>query len=198
MGHFSTPKEFLNIHTLAAIRRLRANRINIRSQSPMMNHVSLFMDENEKVDIDRSAQNWIDLGHILMMLGLNFHSIYCARPTGEHDYFTAPLADMNKIFSKIYRSLPSIGRPSRYITMTSSAGKTSMMGTVDVNGKKAFALKFNEARNMEWLDKVYLAEYDEEENTIEKLKPFGGGEYFYSDELANIEKDLQDKYDKSM
>jgi len=198
MGHFSTPKEFLNIHTLAAIRRLRNHRINIRSQSPMMNHVSLFMDENGNVEIDRSAQNWIDLGHILMMLGMNFHSIYCARPTGEHDYFTVPLADMNKIFSKIYRSLPSIGRPSRYITMTSSAGKTSMMGTVDVNGKKAFALKFNEARNMEWLDEVYLAEYDEEENTIEKLKPFGGGEYFYKDELASIEQDLKDKYDKSM
>ncbi|NND79524.1 MAG: hypothetical protein HKN53_06480, partial [Maribacter sp.] len=65
MGHFSTPKEFLNVHTLAAIRRLRAHRINIRSQSPMMNHVSLFMDENGKVEIDRSAQNWIDLGHIL-------------------------------------------------------------------------------------------------------------------------------------
>ncbi len=197
MGHFSAPKEFLNIHTLAAIRRLRAHRINIRSQSPMMNHVSLFMDENGKVDTDRSAQNWIDLGNILMMLGMNFHSIYCARPTGEHDYFTAPLADMNTIFSKIYRSLPSIGRPSRYITMTSSAGKTSLMGTVDVNGKKAFALKFNEARNMEWLDKVYLAEYDETENTIEKLKPFEGGEYFYKDELERIELDLKEKYDKS-
>jgi lysine 2,3-aminomutase len=197
MAHFSTPKEFLNIHTLAAIRRLRANRINIRSQSPMMNHISLFMDDTGKVDIDRSAQNWIDLGHILMMLGMNFHSIYCARPTGEHDYFTAPLADMNKIFSKVYRSLPSEGRPSRYITMTSSAGKTSLLGTVDVNGKKAFALKFNEARNMEWLDNVFLAEYDEEENTIEKLKPLAGGEYFYKDELAGIEKDLEDKYDAS-
>ncbi len=82
--------------------------------------------------------------------------------------------------------------------MTSSAGKTSLLGTVDVNGKKAFALKFNEARNMEWLDKVYLAEYDEEENTIEKLKPFGGGEYFYKEELSRIENDLKDKYDKSM
>lgn len=99
MAHFSTPKEFLNVSTLAAIRRLRANRINIRSQSPMMNHVSLFMDDDGKVNIDKSAQNWIDLGHIIMMLGLNFHSIYCARPTGEHDYFTAPLADMNKVFS---------------------------------------------------------------------------------------------------
>ncbi|MEN8124916.1 MAG: hypothetical protein ABFR32_07260 [Bacteroidota bacterium] len=194
MGHFSTPKELLNIHTIAAIRRLRANGINVRSQSPMMNHISLFMDDNGKVDIDRSAQNWIDLGHILMMMGMQFHSIYCARPTGEHDYFTAPLADMDKIFSKVYRSLPSLGRPSRYITMTSSAGKTSLMGVVEVNGRKAFALKFNEARNMKWLDKVYLAEYDEVENTIEKLKPFDGGDYFYKDELAMIEKKLEDNY----
>ena len=197
MGHFSTPKEILNIHTIAAIRRLRAQGINVRSQSPMMNHVSLFMDSNGKVDINRSAQNWIDLGYVLMMLGMQFHSIYCARPTGEHGYFTAPLADMNKIFSKIYRSLPSIGRPSRYITMTSSAGKTSLMGEVEINGRKAFALKFNEARNMDWLDKVYLAEYDEEENTIEKLKPFDGGEYFYKDELATIEKNLELNFNKA-
>lgn len=197
MAHFSTPKEFLNIHTLAAIRRLRAHRLNVRSQSPMMNHISLFMDENGKVDVDKSAQNWIDLGHILMMLGMSFHSIYCARPTGEHDYFTAPLADMDRIFSKVYRSLPSEGRPSRYITMTSSAGKTSLMGTVKVNGRKAFALKFNESRNMEWMDRVFLAEYSETENTIEKLVPFDGGEYFYKDELARIEQDLKDKYDAS-
>ena len=72
------------------------------------------------------------------------------------------------------------------------------MGTVDVNGKKAFALKFNEARNMEWLDRVYLAKYDEQENTIEKLIPFDGGEYFYKDELANIEDKLQDNYDMSL
>jgi lysine 2,3-aminomutase len=195
MGHFSTPKEFMNVYTLSAIRRLRAHRINVRSQSPMMNHVSLFMNEKGEVEIDRSARNWIDLGHILMMLGCQFHSIYCARPTGEHDYFTAPLKDMNLIFSKIYRSLPSEGRPSRYITMTSSAGKTSLLGTAMVNGRKVFALKFNEARNMEWMDRVFLAEYDEKQNTIEKLIPFDGEDYFYKDELAQIEKDLQIQFD---
>ncbi len=193
MGHFSSPKELMNIVTLASVRRLRAHGVNVKSQSPMMNHISLFKDKNGKVDVDRSAENWIDLANILTMQGIGFHSMYCARPTGEHHYFTAPLADMNKVFSKIYRSLPSVSRPSRYITMTSSAGKTSLMGTVEVNGRKAFALKFNEARNMEWLDKVYLAEYDEEENTIEKLKPFGGGKYFYEEELERIEKDLEKK-----
>ena len=194
MGHFSTPKEFLNVHTLAAIRRLRANGVNVKSQSPMMNHISLFMGENGKVDIDKSAQNWIDLANILMMLGMSFHSIYCARPTGEHGYFTAPLADMNKIFSKIYRSLPSIGRPSRYISMTSSAGKTSLLGTTTINGKEAFVLKFNEARNMKWLDEVYLAKYDENEDTIINLKPFEGEKYFYEDELTEIENSLEKKF----
>lgn len=193
MGHFSSPKEIMNLTTIAAIRRLRKYGMTVKSQSPIMKHISLFPDHNGGVDIDKSAQNWIDLGHLLMMLGVGFHSMYYARPTGEHQYFTAPLAAINKVFSKIYRSLPSVGRPSRYISMTSSAGKTSMLGTVEVNGEKAFALKFNEARNMEWMDKVYLAKYDENENTIVNLKPLHGDKYFYQDELDAIEKSLEMK-----
>lgn len=191
MGHFSSPKEIMNLTTIAAIRRLRKYGMTVKSQSPIMKHISLFEGEDGKIDIDRSAQNWIDLGHLLMMLGVGFHSMYYARPTGEHHYFTAPLAKINEVFSKIYRSLPSVGRPSRYISMTSSAGKTSMLGTVTVNGEKAFALKFNEARNMEWLDQVYLAKYDEKENTIINLKPFQGEKYFYQDELDEIENSLE-------
>lgn len=190
MAHFSTPREVINPTTIAAIRRLKRYGVTVKSQSPIMNHISLFNDENGNIDIDRSAQNWIDLGNILAMLSVGFHSMYCARPTGEHHYFTAPLADIHKVFSKVYRSLASINRPSRYITMTSSAGKISLLGVVEVNGEKAFALKFNEGRNMEWLDKVYLAKYDEKENTIEKLKPFDTDRYFYEDELQQIEDNL--------
>jgi lysine 2,3-aminomutase len=193
MGHFSAPKEIMNLTTIAAIRRLRKYGMNVKSQSPIMKHISLFEGEDGKTDIARSAQNWIDLGHLLMMLGVGFHSMYYARPTGEHHYFTAPLADINKVFSRIYRSLPSIGRPSRYISMTSSAGKTSMLGTVEVNGEQAFALKFNEARNMQWMDKVYLAKFDDKENTIINLKPLQGDKYFYQDELDAIESSLEMK-----
>jgi L-lysine 2,3-aminomutase len=187
MSHFCTPREVLNPATIAAIRRLQAYGAVVKSRSPIMNHVSLYTDEKGQVDIDRSAQNWIDLGNLLAMLSVGFHSMYCARPTGEHHYFTAPLADINKIFSRVYRSLASINRPSRYISMTSSAGKTSLLGTVEVNGQTLFALKFNEARNMEWMDKVFLVQYDEKENTIEKLKPFGAERHFYENELASIE-----------
>ncbi len=196
MSHFSTPRELLNPTTIAAIRRLKAHGVVVKSQSPVMNHISLYTDENGKVDIDRSAQNWIDLGNIFAMLSIGFHSMYCARPTGEHHYFTVPLAELNKVFSKVYRSLASINRPSRYITMTSSAGKTSILGTLEVNGKKAYALKFNESRNMEWMDKVFLAKYDEHENTVEKLKPFDTDQYFFEGELNQIEQKLNASIDK--
>lgn len=187
MSHFSTPREVLNPSTIAAIRRLRNHGVAIKSQSPVMHHISLFSDENGKIDIDKSAQNWIDLGNTLATLSVGFHSMYCARPTGEHHYFTVPLTIINQVFSKVYRSLPSIARPSRYITMTSSAGKISMLGEVMVNGEKAFALKFNESRNMEWMDKVFLAKYDEHENTIANLKPLFGDKHFFEDELEQIE-----------
>jgi len=198
MSHFSTPREVLNPLTIAAIRRLRLYGTVVKSQSPMMNHISLFTDENGKVDIERSAQNWIDLGNVFAMLSVGFHSMYCARPTGEHHYFTVPLSEINKVFSKVYRSLPSINRPSRYITMTSSAGKTSILGTVEINGQKAFALKFNESRNMEWMDQVYLAKYDERENTVENLIPFEGEKHFYEDELIRIENDKREALLKRM
>lgn len=190
MAHFSTPRELLNPTTIAAIRRLQRHGVIIRSQSPMMNHISLFENKDGSIDIDRSAQNWIDLANILATLLISFHSMYCARPTGEHHYFTAPLSDVSKIFDKIYRSLPSINRPSRHISMTTSAGKISIMGECEVRGERAFALMFTEGRNMAWLDKVFLAKYDECTNDVKLLKPLEGDTFFFEEELAQIETDL--------
>ena len=199
MAHFSTPREILNPRTLAAIRRLKAHHVFVRSQSPMMNHISLFNDEKTgRVDVERSAQNWIDLANILAMLGVGFHSMYCARPTGEHHYFTAPLADVEKVFSRIYHSLSSINRPSRHISMTISAGKLSIMGTAVVNGEKCFALQFTESRNMEWMGRVFLAKYDEKQNKVDLLKPLDTEKYFFQDELKEIEERLAEALQKRL
>jgi len=190
MAHFSTPRELLNPSTIAAIRRLQRHGVVVRSQSPIMNHISLFTDEQGKVDVQRSAQNWIDLANVLGTLSVRFHSMYCARATGEHHYFTAPLADIEKIANLVYRSVSSINRPSRYITMTTSAGKLSILGTAEVGGETAFALKFNESRNMAWMDRVFLAKYDAQTNRVDFLKPFDTPEFFYEKELHEIEQKL--------
>ncbi len=198
MAHFSTPKELLHPITIAAIRRLQKHQVVIRSQSPMMKHISLFADEAGDIDIDKSAQNWIDLAHIFSSLMIGFHSMYCARPTGEHHYYTAPLADVSRIFDKVYRSLPSIARPSRHISMTTSAGKMSLMGTSQINGETVFALKFNEARNMEWIDRVFHAKYDTETNNVSLLNPIEGNSFFFEDELAEIERALENSLEEAM
>lgn len=198
MSHFSTPREVLNPGTIAAIRRLQAHGVVVRSQSPIMKHISLFVDDEGRVDVDRSAQNWIDLANLLGSLRCGFHSMYCARPTGEHHYFAAPLADIERITSRIHRSLASIHRPSRYVSMTSSAGKISLLGTVEVGGRQAFALKFTQGRNMEWMDKVFLAAYDPEQHTIDKLKPFDTPGFFYREDQLRIEQGLQEAFDKRM
>lgn len=190
MAHFSTPRELLNPRAIAAIRRLKAHNVFVRSQSPIMNHISLFTDENGKVDVDKSAQNWIDLANILAILGIGFHSMYAARPTGEHHYFAAPMADIERVFSKIYNSLSSINRPSRHISMTISAGKLAILGTSVIGGEKCFALQFTEARNMEWMNRVFHAKYDEQKNKIDLLLPFDTEKYFFEDELVEIEESL--------
>ena len=198
MAHFSTPKELLNPMTIAAVRRLQKHGVNIRSQSPMMKHISLFPNEDGTIDIDRSAQNWIDLANIFGTLMIGFHSMYCARPTGEHHYYTAPLADVVKIFDKVYRSLPSIGRPSRHISMTTSAGKLSLIGMSELNGETVFALKFNESRNMEWMDKVFHAKFDAETNDVNLLHPIEGNSFFFEEELEAIEKELASSLQDAM
>ncbi len=190
MAHFSTPRELLNPSTIAAIRRLQRHGVVVRSQSPIMNHISLFTDGRGNVDIQRSAQNWIDLANILATLLVRFHSMYCARPTGEHHYFTAPLADIDKVANLVYRSVSSLNRPSRYITMTTSAGKISILGTAEVGGQTAFALKFNEGRNMAWMDRVFLAKFDPEANRVDFLAPFDTPEFFFEQELRDIEQKL--------
>ncbi|MFQ5526706.1 MAG: hypothetical protein ACE5GX_10640 [Thermoanaerobaculia bacterium] len=190
MSHFSTPGEVLNPLTVAAIRRLQAHHVVLRSQSPIMKHISLFPDGEGGIDVEKSARNWIDLANIFGILSIGFHSIYCARPTGEQHYFTAPLADLHKVFDRIYRSLPSINRPSRHLSMTTSAGKISILGAAEVHGETVFALKFSEGRNMEWLDKVFLAKYDENTNNVAMLEPYDTDEFFFEGELREIEREL--------
>jgi len=198
MAHFSTPRELLNPSTIAAIRRLQNHGVNIRSQSPMMNHISMFTHEDGTVDVEKSSQNWIDLAEILGMMCIGFHSMYAARPTGEHHYFTAPLADYQRIFNRIYRSLSSINRPSRHLSMTISAGKLAIMGYSYINGEKVFALQFTEARNMEWMDQVFMAKWDEDQNKINLLQPVGSNNHFFEDELAQIEENLAEALQKRL
>jgi hypothetical protein len=49
---------------------------------------------------------------------------------------------------------------------------------------------------MEWMDKVYLAHYDDKENTIANLKPYKNERHFYEEDLTNIENKLEESIKK--
>jgi hypothetical protein len=66
----------------------------------------------------------------------------------------------------------------------------SILGTAEIGGETAFALKFNESRNMAWMDRVFLAKYDEKTNRVDFLTPFDTSEFFYEKELREIERKL--------
>jgi len=65
------------------------------------------------------------------------------------------------------------------------------MGFSEINGETVFALKFNEARNMQWMDKVFHAKYDAKTNDISLLKPIEGDSFFFQEELAELESELE-------
>ena len=48
------------------------------------------------------------------------------------------------------------------------------------------------------MDQVFLAKYDEKENTVEKLIPFEGEKHFYEDELKQIENNKEESLAKRM
>ncbi len=76
--------------------------------------------------------------------------------------------------------------------MTISAGKLAILGTAVINGEKCFALQFTEGRNMQWMDRVFHARYDEQKNMINLLLPFDTENYFFESELRDIESALAD------
>jgi 3-oxoadipate CoA-transferase, alpha subunit len=150
------------------------------------------------VDVERSAQNWIDLANLLGSLRCGFHSMYCARPTGEHHYFTAPLADIERIASQD-PPLAGLDLPPEPLRLDDLVGGQDLDAGHGGGGRaKAFALKFTQGRNMEWMDRVFLAQYDEEQNTIDKLEPFEGEEFFYREDQRQIEQGLMEAIDKRM
>jgi hypothetical protein len=51
-------------------------------------------------------------------------------------------------------------------------------------------LKFNESRNMAWMDKVFLAQYDPKESRVDRLMPLDTPSFFFEKELEEIENEL--------
>jgi len=73
--------------------------------------------------------------------------------------------------------------------MSATAGKVLVDGVVEVNGEKAFALKFLQAREPSWVNRLFFAKYDRRATWLRDLVPaFGDKRFFFQEALDAIRK----------
>ncbi|MDR1983526.1 MAG: lysine 2,3-aminomutase [Prevotellaceae bacterium] len=179
-AHFNHPVELSTSAVQQAIKRIRATGAQIRTQSPVLNHI------NDKPEL------WSQLWRKQVDLGCIPYYMFIPRDTGAKRYFELPLEKCWEIYRKAYRQVSGICRTVRGPSMSDAAGKIQVLGIQEINGKKVFVLRFLQGRNPKWVDIPFFAEYDAKATWFNQLKPAFGEEKFF---FENQRYDLTSKND---
>jgi hypothetical protein len=106
--------------------------------------------------------------------------MFVERDTGPRRYFEVPLARALDIFSDAYRRVSGLGRTVRGPSMSATPGKVLVDGVAEIHGEKVFVLKFLQARDQTWVNRVFFAKYDENATWLDQLQPaFGESEWWW-------------------
>ena len=178
MGHYSHVRELSTPVAQAAVERIRSTGAVVRCQAPLIRHVN------------DDAQVWADMWNLQVRLGAVPYYMFVERDTGAKNYFEVPLAQALDIFRTAYRQVSGLGRTVRGPSMSATPGKVLVEGVSEVAGERVFALKFVQARNPEWVGRVFFAKYDPNATWMRDLVPaFGKSEFFYEPELRQMMRD---------
>lgn len=168
MGHYSHPQELSTPVARQAIERITSTGALVRTQAPLVRHV------NDQADI------WSELWRTQVGLGAVPYYFFIERDTGPRHYFEVPLARALEIFTEAYGHLSGLGRTVRGPSMSCTPGKVLVDGVAEVAGQKVFVLKMLQARNPEWANRIFFAEFDAEATWMDHLRPaFGASAFFF-------------------
>ncbi len=183
MSHFNHPVELSTNAVQEAIRRVRSTGAQIRTQSPVLNH------------INNRPELWAEMWRKQVNLNCIPYYMFIARDTGAKEFFDIPLADCWDIFRKAYQQVSGVCRTVRGPSMSATPGKIQVLGVSEVKGEKVFVLRFLQGRNPEWVDRPFFAKYDPEATWLNMLQPaFGEQTFFFEDELEEL---YHDNYKRS-
>lgn len=175
MAHFNHPRELETEAVQKAIKKIRATGAQIRTQSPLLNH------------INASAQVWADMWKKQVGLGLIPYYMFIARDTGAQEYFGVSLHRAWDIFQRAYTRISGIARTVRGPSMSCTPGKVRICGITEIQGEKVFVLEFIQGRNSQWAIRPFFAKYDPKALWMDDLQPaFGKEEFFFETELAEM------------
>ena len=187
MAHFNHPKELSTEPVKNAIYLIRKTGAQIRTQSPILAHI------NDDSDV------WAEMWNKQVSLGCIPYYMFVVRDTGAQHYFGISLIRAQELFKEAYGKVSGLARTVRGPSMSANPGKVQVLGSVDIGMKKAIVLRFLQGRNPEWVQRPFLAKFDENAVWLDDLKPFSGKNFFYEDELSQmlkISKKLPEKKSK--
>ena len=171
MVHFNHWREMQPEPVRKAISRIQGTGAVLRTQSPLLRHI------NAASDI------WQRMWQEQVQLGLIPYYMFIVRDTGPRSYFEVPLVEAWNIYRRAVRNVSGLARTVRGPSMSAGPGKVEIQGAVELTGEKALVLRFIQGRNPEWVQRPFLAGYDESATWLDQLKPaFGEERFFYEEE----------------
>ncbi|MDD4156740.1 MAG: lysine 2,3-aminomutase [Candidatus Cloacimonetes bacterium] len=172
MAHFNHYKELQTDEVKLAIRNIRQTRAQIRTQSPILNH------------INNDPNVWIKMWREQVNNNCIPYYMFLPRDTGAKHFFDVSLKDAWDVFRNAYKSVSGVCRTVRGPSMSATPGKIQIIGISEIKGEKVFVLRFLQGRNPDWVDIPFFAKYDEKASWLSELTPaFDEEKFFFEDEM---------------
>jgi L-lysine 2,3-aminomutase len=169
MAHFNHWIELENEFVRKAIKNIQKTGAVIRSQSPILSNI------NDSSDV------WSKMWRTQYQVGIVPYYMFVERDTGADHYFSVPLYKAYSIYCDSVNQLSGLCRTVRGPSMSATPGKLNVEGIKEINDKKVFVLKFLQARQREWVNKLVFAEYDEKATWLNDLRPAFENEFFFEE-----------------
>ncbi len=167
MAHFNHYAELKTDVVKTAVKKIRETGANIRTQSPILNH------------INANAEIWKKMWNQQVEMGMIPYYMFMARDTGARDYFGVPIVKTWEIFRDAYSGVSGICRTARGPSMSANPGKVLVSGVTEINNQKVIMLTFIQGRDSDWVRKPFFAKYNDKALWLDDLEPAFGEEKFF-------------------
>lgn len=175
MAHFNHYNELSTAALEQAVEKIRSTGAQIRTQSPLLNH------------INASGEIWAKMWKRQVELGMIPYYMFMARNTGAQKYFGVSMQSAIDIFQSAYQDVSGISRTVRGPSMSAGPGKVHINGVAEIKGEKVYVLSFIQGRLSEWVGKPFFAKYDPNALWLDNLKPaFGDTQFFYEKQYNKL------------
>ncbi len=186
MAHFTHPVEMSTPQVEKAVSTILSTGAVIRCQSPVLRNI------NDDADL------WVEMWEKQVNMGMIPYYMFIARDTGPKGYFNLPLDEVYEIFSSAYSRVSGLARTARGPSMSTKLGKILMDGILNRHSKKYFVLKYIQSRTPELVNRIFLADYNEEAFWIDDLEPASESDelfFAFGEQHVKIDTDSADEFD---